>query len=104
MSNWRSPGLDYIQGIWLRRFSSFHQTIAEILNNKLQSASILGWMVKSRTVLIQKEPTKGNPVGSYRPIACLNLVWKLLTGIITDKLYERLETQNLCPEEPERCR
>ena len=60
-------------------------------------------MVKSRTVLIQKEPTKGNPVGSYRPIACLNLVWKLLTGIITDKLYERLETQNLFPEEPERC-
>ena len=103
MSNWKSPRLDYIQGIWLRRFSSFHQTIAEILNNELQSASILGWMVKSRTVLIQKEPTKGNPVGSYRPIACLNLVWKLLTGIITDKLYERLETQNLFPEEPERC-
>ena len=51
------------------------------------------------TVLIQKDPTKGNAIGNYRPIACLNLLWKQLTGITTDKLYESLENQHLLPEE-----
>ena len=40
--------------------------------------------VKSRTV--QNDPAKGNPVGNYRPISYLNLLWKLQTGIIADKL------------------
>ena len=98
MPNWKSPGLDYLQGFWLKRFSSVHQTMADILNNELQSASIPDWMVESQTVLIQKDPTKGNTVGNYRPIACLKLLWKILTGIITDKLIENRENQDLLPE------
>ena len=97
--NWKSPGLYYIQGFCLKRFNSLHQTIADILNNELQSPSIIEWMMESRTVLIQKNPTKGNAVGNYRPLACLNLLWKLLTGIITNKLHEHLENQDLLPED-----
>ena len=48
-------------------------------------------MVEGRTVLIQKDPNKGNAVGNYRPIACLNLLWKLLTAILSDKLFVHLE-------------
>ena len=54
MPNWKSPGLDYVLGFWLKRFSSLHQTILDILNNELQGASIPEWMVGSCTVLIQK--------------------------------------------------
>ena len=43
-------------------------------------------------------------MGNYRPIACLNLLWKLLTAIISDKLYIHLETQDLLPEEQKSCR
>ena len=104
MPNWKSPGLDCIQGFWLKRFSNLHQIIAGILNKELQSPSTPKWMVESSTVLIHKDPTKGNAVGNYRPIACLNLLWKLLTGIKTDKLYEYLEDQDLSPEEQKSCR
>ena len=55
-------------------------------------------------MLILKDPTKGNAVGNYRPIACLNLLWKPLTGIITDKLYEYIENQDLLPIEQKACR
>ena len=82
--NWKSPGLDYIQGFWLKRFSSLHQIIADILNNELQSAPIPEWMAESWTVLIQKNPTKSNTVVNYRPITCLNLLWELLNGITTE--------------------
>ena len=46
-----------------------------------------------------KDSKKGTEVGNYRPIACLNLIWKLLTGIISDKTYDHLEENKLLPEE-----
>ena len=95
--SWNSPGLDCIQGFWLKILGSVHQTIDDILKNE-QSASIPEWMVESGTVLIQKDPTKGNSVGNYIPIACLNLFWKLLTGVTTDNLNEHLENQDLLPD------
>ena len=104
MQNWKEPGLAGIQGFWLKRFTSQHQRLTEKLNENIQSLSIPSWLVKSRTVFIQKDLAKGNAVGNYRPIACLNLLWKLKTGIIADKLYQHLENENLLLEEQKGCR
>ena len=58
------------------------------------------WMVESWTVLIQKNARKGNAVGNYRSTAHLNLLWKLLTGIINENVYDHhLNQQKLLPEE-----
>ena len=35
MRSCKSPGLGYIQGFWLKRFSSLHQTIPDIHSNEL---------------------------------------------------------------------
>ena len=88
----------------VKKIYQFHKAIADILNNELQSASIPEWMIESHTVIIQKDSTKGNAVGNYRPIACLNLLWKFLTGIITDKLNDHLENKDLFPKEQKGCR
>ena len=69
------------------------------MNENTQSLSTSSWLVKGRTGLIQKDSAKGNAVGSYRPIACLNLLWKLKTGIIADKLYQHLKNENLLLEQ-----
>ena len=79
MQNWKAAGLGRIQGFWLQRFTSQHQKLIEELNENIQSLSIPSWLVKSRTVFIQKDPAKDNAVGNYQPIACLNLLWKLKT-------------------------
>ena len=83
--------MDGIQGSWLKRFTSQHQRLTEEWNENSQSLSIPSWLVKSRIVLTQKDPAKGNAVGNYRPIACFNLSRKLKTSIIADKLYRNLE-------------
>ena len=44
------------------------------------------WMTHGRTVLCQKDPRKGNTADNYRPITCLPLMWKLLTGVIADEI------------------
>ena len=60
--------------------------------------------MKSRTILIQKNPAKGNAVRNYQPKASLNLLWKFKTGIIADKLYQHLQNENLLLEEQKCCR
>ena len=41
---------------------------------------------------------------NYRPITCLPLMWKLLTGILGDEIYQHLEERNLFPDEQKGCR
>ena len=45
-----------------------------------------------------KDSKKGTEVGNYRPIAWLKLIWKLLTGIISDKTHD-LDGNRLLPKE-----
>ena len=54
------------------------------LNDCIKRGDVPHWMVESWTGLIQKDVRKGN--GNYRPIAFLNLIWKLLNGIINEKV------------------
>ena len=57
-----------------------------------------------RTVLIQKDKSKGNEARNYRPITCLPLIWKLLTGIIADEIYGFLKNEEMLPEQQKGCR
>ena len=61
-------------------------------------------MVRGRTVLIQKDPAKGVQASNYRPITCLPMMWKLLTGIMGEKLYHHLEKKRLLKDEQKGCR
>ena len=61
------------------------------------------WMTTGKTILCQKDPGKGNAVNNYRPISCLPLMWKLMTGIIANSVYEYLEMYNLLPVEQKGC-
>ena len=58
MPNWKAPGLDRIQGFWLKRLASQHQRLTEEMNENIQSLSIPSWLVKSKTILIQKDSAK----------------------------------------------
>ena len=61
------------------------------------------WMTKERTVFTQKDKSKGNEASNYRPITCLPLTWKLLTGIIADEIYGFLENEGILLEEQKGC-
>ena len=86
MPNWKAPGPDGLHGFWLKKFTSLHQVMVKHLDYCIKTWDVPNWMVKSWKVLIQKHVRKGNVVGNYKPIACLNLLWKLLTGIINEEV------------------
>jgi hypothetical protein len=104
MSNWKAPGPDGVRGFWFKKFSNLHQAMAVELRECVSESEVPEWMVKGRTVLTQKDPAKGTVASNYRPIACLPLMWKLLTGIFAEKVYDHLKSNDLLPDEQKGCR
>ena len=104
MTNWKAPGPDGVQGFWFKKFTSVHVAIAEGLQDCLQSGDVPEWMTVGRTSLFMKDPVKGPVADNYRPIACLPMMWKLLTGIFSEKIYEHLDVNKLLPDQQKGCR
>ena len=44
------------------------------------------WLTQGRTVLVMKDPQQGPIPSNYRPITCVSTTWKLLSGILADKI------------------
>ena len=86
LSNWKAPGPDGVLGFWFKKLTALHRIMAQKLQICLSNGKVPLWMVKGRTVLIQKDPAKGTVTSNYRPIACLPIMWKLLTGMITEEI------------------
>ena len=52
------------------------------------------WIIKGgKTVLIQKDPVKRTVASNYRQIACLPLMWNLLTVCITITILNENESE-----------
>ena len=53
---------------------------------------------------MQKGKEKGKTASNYMSISCLPLVWKLLTGVIAEGVYEFLDTNLLLSQEQKGCK
>lgn len=103
LSPWKAPGPDGVQGYWVKRFTKLHERLCEQLQKILEQGSPPEWMVKGRTVLILKDPAKGNVASNFRPITCLPIVWKVMTSVLSDRIYTHLEGQSVMPWEQKGC-
>ena len=72
-------------------------------NRCQQDAQVLDWMTKGKTILIQKDPSKGTTPNNYRPITCLPMMWKILTAQIREEIYYSLTSYGLFPDEQKGC-
>ena len=104
MPNWKSPDPDLVQGFWLKNFSSLLERVRLQLKECLDNGFVPTWLTRARTSFLHKDKTKGNVASNYRPITCLILMWKLLTGVIADQIYAHLDPEKLLPEEQKGCR
>ena len=104
MPNWKAPGKDGMQEHWLIKLTSLHPCIATQLNHILDGERPLpDWMTFRKTVLCQKYLAKGSAVDNYRAISCLPLTWKLMIGVLAEKIYSHLKRENVLPYEPKGC-
>ena len=66
--NWKSPGLDLVQGFWLKNFSSLDESVRLQLKECLDSGLVPSWLTRGTTSLLQRDKSKGNVASNYRPI------------------------------------
>ena len=78
--------------------------MAEQLQYCINNHQAPEWMSTGRTALIHKDKSKGNVASNYRQITCLPIMWNLLTGIISERLYSYLEETNTIPHQQKGCR
>ena len=78
ISNGKTPDHDGIHGCWFKKFTYIHGRLALEMNRCLQGAQVPDWMTKGKTILIQKDPSKGTALNNYRPIREEN--YSLLTS------------------------
>ena len=90
MANWKAAGPDLVQGLWFTKMIGLHSRLQQCLQDCICQGNVPEWMVRERTVLIQKDTAKGAQASNYRPIACLPVMWRLLTGGMGEKLYPLL--------------
>ena len=103
-ANWKAPGPDYIHGYWIKNLTETHLRIVKQLQNCIDAQCIPLWMTRGKTVLIQKDKNKGTIASNYRPITCLPIMWKIMTGICADYMYEHLEACGALPDEQKGCK
>ena len=105
MPNWKAPDKNGVQGYWLKNLTSLHPRIPVQLNQIFDGERPLpDWMTFGKTVLYEKDPAKGSAVDNYRPISCLPLMWKLMAGMLAEKMYSDLERESVLPSEQKGCR
>ena len=80
-----------------------HERARLQLKECLDSEFVPSWLTRGRTSLLQKDKSKGNVASNDRPITCLPLMWKLMTGVIADQIYAHLDQEKLIPEEQKGC-
>ena len=58
----------------------------------------------STSLIIIWDKTIDAEVSNLRPITCLSLMWKLLTGILSEEMYQHLKQQQLLSKEQKGCK
>ena len=104
MLNWKAPGQDKIQNYYLKYFSKMHDHLAILFTNILKGEEPLeDWLTTGKVILIPKNLDTEEPK-NWRPIACLPSMYKLLTSILADQLYNHCAANNIMAPEQRGCR
>ena len=95
LRNWAAPGSDGIQGFWIKRFPALHERLLQCYNDMFNdSSTIPSWFTKGRTILLPKSHDTTLPK-NFRPITCLNVVYKLWTSCLTQVLMSHCVVNNV---------
>ena len=97
--NWKSPGIDKVPNFWLKSLVAVHNKLAlsfsKIINHPDTAPN---WLTDGITYLLPKNHETKNPK-NYRPITCLSTTYKLLTSILTERIYGFMDQHKFLPQE-----
>ena len=95
----KSPGKYLIIPFWLKKLPFYRDRLTEFYQNSYDGKETLPtWLTEPKTTLITKsQHTKNNK--NYRPIACLNLTYKIYTSCLNIFLTDHCKQNNIITPE-----
>ena len=70
--SWKSPEPERVQGHSLKKLTALHERIAKQMFDIISSKEVIPkWMALGKTILCQKDPSKGNAADNYEYCASL---------------------------------
>ncbi|KAK6018747.1 reverse transcriptase [Ostertagia ostertagi] len=85
---WKATGPDGIQGFWWKKLPEAKERLKMWCKQALQRPhqNIPKWLCRGKVVLIPKGSSQARGPGDFRPIACLNTCYKVLTAMIAQQI------------------
>ncbi|KAK5970654.1 reverse transcriptase [Trichostrongylus colubriformis] len=85
---WKATGPDGVQGFWWKHLPEAKERLKAWCIKVLRrpKEGIPRWLCRGRVVLIPKGRTPTPGPGDFRPIACLNTCYKVLTAMIANRI------------------
>ncbi|CAH2094088.1 unnamed protein product [Euphydryas editha] len=103
--NWKAPGSDFIHNFWYKKFTYIHPYLYNYINEFIRDPTIMpAYITEGITYMLPKDRNNLNNPAKYRPITCLQTIYKIITSCITHIIYKHLETNNIISEEQKGCR
>ena len=101
---WKSAGIDQVSNYWLNSLHKGYYILASLLSDTIKNmedslALLAEWVI----YLLPKTNDTVNPK-NYRPITCLSTTYKLLTLIITERMYLFMDANDFFCIEQKDCR
>ena len=98
----KPPSRDLIKGYWYKRLSFYRKHLLKLFQETYEGMLYLpNWLTLARTTLISKSQDTKN-AKNYRPIACLNIVYKLYTSCLNIFLQNYCEVNEIITSEEAR--
>jgi hypothetical protein len=97
---WKAHGPDGLQGFWWKAFKTANAALYQLARRHLTTGDPLPeeWISEGRIILLHKSGPKHDP-SNYRPIACLNTCYKLLTSFVALIVDRHVRRYNILPLE-----
>lgn len=102
--NWKSPGTDQIQNFWYKQFTSTHKYLTIQINWVIENPQQMPQFLTYGKTYIQPKNRKTENPANYRPITCLQTLYKIITAAICKKIDKHLQEYNIMTEEQKGCR
>ena len=92
---WKSPGIDEVSNYWLHHMFAMHKLLAKKISEIISEPDRMShWLAEGTTCLLAKT-TETTNAKNYRPIKFLSTTYKILTSILTDRMYAFMEAKKL---------
>eukprot|EP00957_Ditylum_brightwellii_P038525 2911788-Ditylum_brightwellii.AAC.1 len=97
--NWKAPGADQVHNYWFKHLRGLHPILCQVINHSILHPDLIPtWLTGGRTTLLYKKGDENIPK-NYCPITCLPTTYKLITLLLTDRVYQHLIEEGILPPE-----